>query len=273
MTRILSMKVGVDSIAYRTDLLFPSFDGEVLQRRGYVAVLTPSNPGFYWGNFLLFPRPPRPGDLARWMRLFELELGQHSLVRHHSFGWDTVDGDVGDAQPFVEAGFKLVNEPVMAIDKARPAPRPADIEVRPFESAADWDAGNALNIASDPLDGKCDAYADFKLELHARYRRMVEGSLGVWLGAFAGDELIGSLGLFAAGDVARFQAIETHPDHRGRGVATTLVAAACRYGLEHLAPRLVLVAAEGTTAHRIYQRLGFTEIERQCGVCRAPVGD
>ena len=78
------------------------------------------------------------------------------------------------------------------------------------------------------LDGKSDAYAGFKLALRARYRGMIEGCLGVWLGAFVDDELIGSLGLFANVD---------------------------------------------TTAHRIYERLGFTEIERQCGVFRAPAGD
>lgn len=272
MTGTVGMHMRIDSIAYRTDLLFPGFDGEVLERRGYIAALTPGNPGFYWGNFLLFTQPPQPGDLARWLRLFEHEFGQHSQIRHHTFGWDTTDGEVGEAQQFVDAGFKLVNEPVMVIEKALPAPRPADIDVRPFESAADWAAWSSLNIAADPLEGSSDHYTDFKRALRARYRHMVEGSLGVWLGAFASGKLIGSLGLFAGGDVARFQAIETHPNHRGRGVATTLVAEACRYGLEELAPRLVLVANDNTMAQRIYQRLGFTEIERRCGVFRAPVG-
>ena len=55
----------VKSLGYKTDLIFPAFDGEIVDRGDYLVVRTPSNPYFYWGNFLLFPRPPAEGDYLR----------------------------------------------------------------------------------------------------------------------------------------------------------------------------------------------------------------
>lgn len=55
----------VRSLGYRTDLIFPAFDGQITDRGDYLVVRTPSNPTFYWGNFLLFDRPPGDGDFER----------------------------------------------------------------------------------------------------------------------------------------------------------------------------------------------------------------
>ena len=57
----------VRSLGYRTDLIFPAFDGQITDRGDYLVVRTPSNPTFYWGNFLLFDRPTGDGDIERWL--------------------------------------------------------------------------------------------------------------------------------------------------------------------------------------------------------------
>jgi len=54
-------------------------------------------------------------------------------------------------------------------------------------------------------------------------RRAVEAGHGVWWGAFAGDALVGTLGDFRADELARFQAVVTHPAERRRGIAATLL--------------------------------------------------
>jgi hypothetical protein len=46
--------MNVKSLGYRTDLIFPTFDGEIIDRGDYLVIRTPKNPTFYWGNFLLF---------------------------------------------------------------------------------------------------------------------------------------------------------------------------------------------------------------------------
>ena len=41
------------SVGYRTDLFVCAFDGVVEERDRYVVIRTPSNPSFWWGNYLL----------------------------------------------------------------------------------------------------------------------------------------------------------------------------------------------------------------------------
>ena len=66
----------VRSLAYRTDLIFPTFDGEIFDRGNYLVIRTPSNPTFYWGNFLLFDQPPSKGDYSRWQEKFVEEIAK-----------------------------------------------------------------------------------------------------------------------------------------------------------------------------------------------------
>ena len=81
----------VKSLGYRSDLIFPSFDGETLDRGDYLVIRSPANPNFYWGNFLLFSQPPQIGYHVKWRELFVQEIGAPPLVEHQTFGWDTPD--------------------------------------------------------------------------------------------------------------------------------------------------------------------------------------
>ncbi len=68
----------------------------------------PTNPTFWWGNFLLFDEPPGAGDGERWEALFEAEYSARSEVTHRTFAWDRTDGASGDAErEFVERGYEL----------------------------------------------------------------------------------------------------------------------------------------------------------------------
>ena len=92
------------SLAYRTDLMFPRFDGRVRDGGDYLVVESPSNPGYYWGNFLLFQSPPRAGDAERWPAAFAHELGTAPGITHVSLGWG---GDErGEIQPLLDAGYR-----------------------------------------------------------------------------------------------------------------------------------------------------------------------
>lgn len=97
----------VQSLGYRTDLIFPKFDGQVLDRGDFLVILTLTNPTFYWGNFLLFSNPPKVGDLDKWKVLFSKEIGSQIKAEHFAFGWDTAVGELGEIKPFLDAGFDL----------------------------------------------------------------------------------------------------------------------------------------------------------------------
>lgn len=259
-------------MACATDLWFPRFDGQVLDRGDYLVIRTPANPGFMWGNFLLFREAPRSGDFDRWRRLFRAEIGEPLGVKHETFGWDGTAGEPGVLAPFLAAGFEFDRGAVLATARlAPPARMNAEVEVRPLVSDSDWQQAIANQIACRG-DGFPQAeYERFKRNQFQRYRAMAEAGLGWWFGAFLQTRLVGDLGLFCNDGLARYQNVGTHPDYRRRGVAARLLFEAARYAERHAGVgRLVIVAEADSPTERLYMSLGFKRIERQCGLEKLP---
>jgi hypothetical protein len=86
--RSLVLATGIDVLA---------IDHTVTRRDGYLVVRSPSNPAFWFGNFVVFDDAPRPGDGPGWERLFEREFADEPRVQHRTMRWDRTD-DEGDAR-------------------------------------------------------------------------------------------------------------------------------------------------------------------------------
>jgi GNAT superfamily N-acetyltransferase len=256
------------SLGYQTDLIFPRFDGEIVDRGDYMVIRTPANPGFFWGNFLLFSEPPKGDDFNRWRELFREEIGTPPEVRHQTFGWDSADGDTGLSQPFLDAGFRLERSEVMTMDNLQPPRRPSKIvTIRTLQSEAEWD--EALEnqvICREPEFDEVEYRAYRRLQM-ARCRRMVAANLGDWYGAFIDDRLVADLGIFHGDGIGRYQMVQTHPDFRGQGIAGTMVYEAARQALaKHDLQTLVIVADESSAPARLYQSVGFKPLEIELGL-------
>jgi len=237
--------------------MFHRFDGVVEERDTYIVVRSPANPGYYWGNYLLFSQAPAPGDAPRWIERFRAEMAVDPRVRHVALGWDS--DEVGAAAELEALGFELHAHPVLVATAPTPPPRPAPgLTVRTVDSDDDWRQVAAVVAAGAPELHQSPAYVQFEEARRARWRAMIDAGRGRWLGTFDGDRLIAHMGIFADGELARFQTVETHPDQRGRGACTHLVAAAIAIGLGELGARTVVVSAEPGQAERIYRRAGFT---------------
>ena len=256
------------SLGYRTDLMFAAFDGQITDRGSYLVIRTPSNPTFYWGNFLLFAQAPQPGDYPKWRDLFAVEIGTPPQVRHQTFGWDTITGEVGDIQPFLAAGFRLNHSVVLTAQRVHPPPNyTQEVTVRPLSSDGDWEQALANQIRCQEPGHDEAGYALFKQRQMARYRAMAAAGLGAWFGAFIGGQLVADSGVFHHQELARFQEVETHPDYRRRGIAGTMVYAAARYALAHFGIQtLVIVADRDSAPARLYASLGFEPTEQQVGL-------
>jgi ribosomal protein S18 acetylase RimI-like enzyme len=264
--------VHVRSLGYRTDLIFSAFNGEVIDRGDHLVIRTPSNPNFYWGNFLLFGDPPGAGDFVRWRTLFSREIGSPPAVKHETYGWDTTRGDLGLVQPFLEDGFQLSRSTVLTTGRLDP-PRQADLEIviKPLRTERDWHEAVENQIRCREPGHDVMEYRKFKVPQMAAYRSMANAGKGEWFGAFAGDELVADLGLFHDDGLARYQSVGTHPDYRRHGIASNLVYQAGLYAFEHHAiDALVIVADEGSAASRLYRSLGFDPREEQFGLERFP---
>lgn len=258
------------SLGFRTDLIFPTFDGRILDRGDYLVVQTPSNPTFYWGNFLVFQEPPVASDPVRWRRLFADEIGVPLQVSHEAFGWDSPEGSVGFVEPFLEAGFSLVRGRVLRSSNLRPPALAATTHVRRLETESEWNMALDLQVLCRDAGHDEAGYRTYRIHQIERYRAMVAAGWGHWYGAFQEGRLVADLGIFHLDGLGRFQSVETHPDFRRRGIAGTLVYEAGTMALAEDLSDLVIVADAGSPAEGLYGSVGFEPVEFQMGLERWP---
>ena len=254
------------SLAYRTDLMVRERSGaSVTDHADHLVVRTPANPNFWWGNFILVAGPPGPGDATAWRALFSREFPH---AEHCSIGVDGVDGETGPAAELAALDLaarvlRVMTASVLA-RPARPAPRGTAIRV--LAGDADWGAARELRFAVARDEGQdSPAHHDFLARQIAASRALAERGLGWWFGAFDRGALCSTLGIVTdARGLTRYQAVETHPEHRRRGLAGTLLHAAAEHAIAHTPARtLVIVAEPDSPAERLYRSLGFSERERQ----------
>jgi len=262
------------SLGWRTDLIFARFDGQVIDRGNHLCVRTPTNPTFWWGNFLLFQHAPGPGDLERWLALFDEEIAaRQPASRHRAFGVD-VRERLTLSPEFAAAGFTLSEATVLTLARdqllAPPRPMPAGVAFQVLDLPRDGEAIVDKQVAVDSARFEPVGYREFAQRQVARYAAMQAAGLGHWFGLVAQVDgravLAASCGLFRAssrqGDQAarlgRFQYVSTHPAWRRRGLCTALVHAVCRHGFEAMGlETLVMVADPDDVAIGVYESLGY----------------
>jgi ribosomal protein S18 acetylase RimI-like enzyme len=260
----------VRSLGLRTDLMVRRLAGSQITDHGdHLVVRTPDNPSFYWGNFLAFPAPLRPGDAQRWQALF---ARHHPGARHRAYAVDDPSGTVGDPAEVAALG---VETSVMAVLTApAPLPRPksgARPDIRPVRSDADWQ--QLLDVRLSCEDEIPDAdHADFLTRQLAEARRLSESGVGTWFGAVVDDRIVATLGIFCdGGGVARYQNVETDPAYRRRGLARALLIHASEHAARQLAAHTVVIVAEyGYHAVDLYRSVGFGDTEKQVQLTHAP---
>lgn len=257
----------VHSLGFRTDLALLRLGGSQVTDYGdHLSITTPENPSFYWGNFLLLASAPPAGEAPRWLNRF---AALHPQARHVAVGVDTSPGTEPDLSGLHAAGLTTERSVVLTSQSVHPPRRPSDhATIRPLTSNADWAQQIELTMV-----GESSSYdLPFASGRAAEHRAMVQAGHGAWWGAFVGDRLLSSLGLFRAErDLARFQSVKTHPDARNQGLAGTLLHTASQYGFTQLgATRLVIVADPDYLAIDLYRSVGFADAEDQWQAIREP---
>jgi RimJ/RimL family protein N-acetyltransferase len=258
----------IKSLGYRTDLIFPTFDGQVIDRGNYLVIRTPTNPTFYWGNFLLFSQPPREGDIVVWRDLFAFEIGTLPDTEHQVFAWDSPEGEEGVIQPFLEMRFRLDRSVVLTSSAPSVPAKPSSlVSIRPLKSESDWDQAVENQVACREPEFEESEYREFQKKQMARYRKMAASGHGDWYGAFIEHKLVADLGLYHHEGIGRFQSVETNPDFRRRGIAGTMIVEASRQAKEQYnLHTLVIVADQDSSPARLYASLGFELTEKQVGL-------
>lgn len=253
--------MNVSSLGFRTDLALLTDSGSVVEDRGtHLVVRSPENPSYFWGNFLLLAEPPVPGGEKEVVGAFRTEF---PLADHVSIGIDVADLTDESRAAFEAAGLTVDVATVLTAQRLDP-PRPVEAEVRALDGDDEWEARARLSQQLYPNTSE-EAFMTFARTKNVQERRLVDAGRGQRFGAFVDGALVSTAGAFVTeGGVARFQSVETHPEHRRKGLAAAVVHAAGRHALDRLGVRtLVIVADTDGEAIGVYRRLGFADAERQ----------
>ncbi|MES2854654.1 MAG: GNAT family N-acetyltransferase [Bdellovibrionota bacterium] len=256
------------SPGYKSEQIFTQFDGSIEDRGNYMVVRTPTNPTYFWGNLLIFDRPPRPGDFDTWTALFKKEFTDPRIY-HVTIGWDSDTGEVGAVDEFVANGYELENMAAMIAKSVKKPPRyNEDLEMRILKSDEDWNEMIQVHTAASSDRLPRVAWENFYRKQSERYRKFEAVGMGHWYGGFLNGILVAGLGIYHRDGTGRYQNVSTHPDYQRRGVCGTLVYKSAMHAFqESNLEKLVMCADSGYHALRIYESVGFEQQVIEHGVC------
>jgi ribosomal protein S18 acetylase RimI-like enzyme len=202
-------------------------------------------------------------DCAHAAHSFRLELQHPPADLRAAFAlWDELQRDTPAHSRVLqwETGLE-----VPALDVP---PRFAPVRMLGMAMRRAGEPGVAQGVAAEQLERVAAGAAACHPELgesHLEMLRWLYRGLArrgaVTLAAWEGERAVASVTLLRApdGQMARFLEVWTAPTHRRQGLASALVRQALTLypGLAHL-----LVTEEGSAAHALYGKLGFTAVSR-----------
>lgn len=262
----------ITSLGYRTDLALLELGGSQVEDAGdHLVVRSPHNPTHWWGNFLLVRELPEPAATDRWLGRFAEVFPD---AEHVALGVDVARGTTGDLSGFAAAGCVVEAQTVMTATSVHPPAHRNEAAVcRALSSDEDWEESVELGVRTREEGHEAHAYRVYAARRAETARAVTEAGHGSWFGAFLDGRLVSQMGLLRAGPgLARFQSVQTDPDHRREGLAGTLVHHVARHGFDVLGARtLVMVADPDYFAIDLYAAVGFAPAEAQLQAERAPV--
>lgn len=242
----------------RTKIHLTAMEGRVTENELGYALQTPLAPTFFHGNCVVLRDEPLGASGLR--ERFLEDYGPDA--RHALFVWGGGAPDEALLREARSLGFVHERDSSMVLnappaEDARWTVRPLRLDEFPAVKALDAAADGADRADGDP------SYIAFKRQVRALNLAWIESGKATWWGAFDGDQLAGQCGFVhcdseIGGGLGRFQSVAVHPQHRLKGVASSLVATVARDGFRRFGCRRVILEADPHgPAASLYERIGF----------------
>jgi len=253
--------------AWATDLAILELGGSTVEDRGdHLLVRTPANPDYHWGNVVLVLDASTVDDAGRWLGAF--------VAAFPGAGWRALGLPVmpADVAAWDRHGVRLETDEVLV---ARTQPRRTDVPpsyaVRQI-TGADWELVVAKEMADNARTGEYEpvGHERFVRAMAATRAGLSKRGAAAFFGAFSDGELVADLGIVRCGRRARYQAVGTAPEHRGRGLASHLLGVAAQWAAEGGCDEWVIVTESTNPAGRVYRRAGFAPAAASVQAYRAP---
>ena len=258
------------NVGIATDIRLAQIDGSAWAHKDHTIVQIPEIPRWLWGHRLIYPAPPADGDFERWDRDFSQAFPEHPEPKQRSFSWDGTHGESGVDQPFLDAGYRSMDLVLMTGHSfTRPAQANQSMVVRPLTREADW--ASMIDCAYDAKVERRDdpAYRDDMKRMFTRYRRITQDSRSLWFGAFDGERLAGTLGIFGWGTLGRYQGVVVREEYRRQGVGRQLVYESAHQAQEVLGIRdFIIGSIKDSSPQRLYEEVGFQSFQRERALVR-----
>ncbi|WP_245556565.1 GNAT family N-acetyltransferase [Deinococcus aquatilis] len=215
----------LQSLGYRTDLIFAHFGGWVTDLGEALAVANPRSPAHDFGNLLIFRKPPQPKDLPRWEALFAEHIGHPPATPHRLFAWDVPARRNADLEELLKAGYRPEQNVVMTAARLHAPPHlNTRAEYRPLaDTAEEWAQALENQVVSREDGHDEERYRRYKESQFHGLRELCRAGRGFWYGAFVDGQLVADHGVFPdSKGLLRYQRVGTDPAYRRQGLCGTL---------------------------------------------------
>lgn len=243
-------------LSQHTDLAVLRLLGASIDDYGtHLVARTPSLPTFHFGNLIVIVDESSVNDVEGWLERFVEALPE---AKHRAFLLPCEPDSDAWAAHGLEAGAEvaLVRAPHTAASET-----PAGYELSLLPETQDW-----VDLLPDGPNVDLP-HLEFRGQQLAAQRRLAHAGPAAWFGAKHDGRVVASLGIVDIGDgLARYQAVMTNEEHRGRGLASWLLSVAGHWAHQRGIEQLVIVADADSAAVRLYETNGFTPIVTSWGI-------
>jgi len=260
--------MGMLPLGWATDVAVLEHMGSTVRDRGdHLVVRSPDHPLYHWGNCLFVTDPDAVDDASRWLAVFESEVPEADWI---AIGLAQMPRD---ASGWAEHGLELDLVEVLATSiLPRQTPAPDGCTVRALVGD-DWERLIDRQVAENNLTGR---YEPVQHERFMRARAEAQRDLcargvAMFVGAFAGERLVGELGVVRCGATARYQDVGTEGAYRRRGIASHLLGVAAAWAADQGCNQWVIVTEAVNPAGLVYRNAGFELDVPHVAVYRAPL--